>query len=120
MPHWVPPSVTKARWSGMAPAKALDRRHRASADLSEGHEAGVDGLAVQQYGARAAFALTAPFLGARQAALLAQHVEQALHRVGPDVDLLAVQPNCTVGSDLDAVPCQFQLAVVSGQSVTRD
>ena len=90
IPHCVPPSETNARCKRMAPFETLDRDHLAPAHLSERDQARVDRLAVQQDGARAALALAAAFLGARQAAVLAQDVEQALHRMRADVDRLAV------------------------------
>ena len=58
----------------------LDRLDVPAVGLVGHHQAGVDGLAVEDDGAGAALALAAAFLGARQAAVLAQHVEQPLHR----------------------------------------
>ena len=55
---------------------ALGMRHR--------DDAGIDGHAVDQHGASAAFAFAASFLGASEAAILAKHVEQALHRMRRD------------------------------------
>ena len=49
--------------------------------LRQRHQAAVDQLAVEQHGAGAALAFAAAFLGAGEAADLAQHVEQARHRM---------------------------------------
>ena len=54
-------------------------------------ETGAHRRAVDQHRARAALAFTAAFLGAGEAALLAQHVEQPRHRMRVDVRGRAVQ-----------------------------
>ena len=51
-----------------------------------GHQAGVDHRAVDQHRAGAALALAAALLGAGQAEVLAQHVEQPAHAGDLDLD----------------------------------
>ena len=65
----------------MPPAKAFDRRDARAFHLRDRHEARVHRLAVDEHRARAALAFAASFLGAGQPAVLAQHVEQTLHRM---------------------------------------
>ena len=76
---------------GQPAAQALDRRHLPAARVGEGHQAGVDGGAVEEHGARPALALAAPLLRARERAVLPQDVEEPLQRRGLDVRSLAVE-----------------------------
>ena len=91
MPHCAPTSSMNARWQRVVVAQSFDRRHLGAFDLGGRHQAGADRFAVDQDGAGAALPLAAPFLGAGEAAVLAQHVEQPRHRRDVDVDLAAVQ-----------------------------
>lgn len=70
--------------------KTLDRRDRTAFELDGGGQAGVDGFAVEQHRARAAFALRAAFLRTREVQVLAQDVEQAAVRLGLERDGLSV------------------------------
>ena len=58
--------------------ETLDRRHVVPVRLRREHEAGADERAVEQHRARAALALLARVLRAREAELLAQREEQRL------------------------------------------
>ena len=60
------------------PGQSLDRPDLAPVRLVRRHEAGVDGQPVEQHRAGAAFALAAPFLGARQIQPVSQQIEQPL------------------------------------------
>src|SRR5262249_30411450 len=57
----------------------LDRENPGAVRLRRGHEAGIGGPSVDEHGAGAALPFPASFLGAGELALVAQHVEQALH-----------------------------------------
>ena len=89
MPHWAPPFSEEALLDGveLLPwcGDAFDGGDGGAFGLQDGDEAGVDQLAVHQDGAGAALAFAAAFLGAGEVEVLAQDVEQALHR-GGDVD----------------------------------
>ena len=65
----------------MTAAEPFDRRHARAGDLRDRHQARVHRHAVDQHRARAALAFAAAFFRAGQRAVLAQHVEQALHRM---------------------------------------
>jgi hypothetical protein len=69
----------------------FDREELGPLDLRKGHEAGANGLSVQQHGTGATFPFPTTFLRPGQPALLAQHVEQPSHRVRVDVDRPAVE-----------------------------
>ena len=58
--------------------------------LSDGHEATVNDLAIDRHCAGAAFAFAAPFLCSSQAELLAQNIQQALHRINVKLSPCAV------------------------------
>ena len=96
MPHWAPPARGTPVWSGTGAAprrrfgEALDGAHVAAIDLADGHQAGVHHLAVEEHRAGAALALAAALLGAGQAEVLAQHVEQPAHAGHRDLELDAV------------------------------
>ena len=93
MPHWAPPVSRKAAGAcSSLPCRRqpLDRRDRRALDLAHRHQARVDHRAVDQHRARAALALAAALLGAGQAQVLAQHVEQAAHARGVQLDRRAV------------------------------
>src|ERR1043166_3471569 len=66
----------------LAVGDTFDRRDPRALDLRDGDEATIDQLAVEDDGARAAFALAAALLRARELQPLAQRVEQARQRVG--------------------------------------
>ena len=71
-----------------APGEALDGRHLAPVGLHGEHGAGLDGLAVEQHGARAARRGVAADVRSLQAELVAQEVREQLARL--DVGLAAV------------------------------
>ena len=81
MPHCAPPSPKRAaadaRRGGGQPFDRRDVRARRPARPAPGR---VDRRAVDQHRAGAALAFAAAFLGAGEPAVLAQHVEQPLHR----------------------------------------
>ena len=82
IPHWAPPVSRNAAWSvvqGAIRVQPLDRLDAPPAHLAQRDEARVHHRAVEQDRAGAALALPAAFLGAGQAQVLAQHVEQAPH-----------------------------------------
>ena len=94
MPHCAPPHDRNASWTAcscVAVGDPLDRddlarRRRAPAGTRQLFTS----CAVEQHRAGAALALAAAFLGAGQAQLLAQHVEQPRHRVRLDGHAAAV------------------------------
>src|SRR2546421_4418267 len=75
----------------MRAAEPLNRRHPRRGHLRDGHEARIDRLAVDEHGARAAFAFAAAFFRSRQPEVLAKDIEQPRHRVGVDTDAAPVQ-----------------------------
>lgn len=83
--------------------------NRSAIDLGHRHETAIHDCAVDDYAASATFTLAATFLGAGQMQLLAQHVEQTLHRESVDRSLL------TVNRALDLFSCvgrrHFQVAL---------
>ena len=68
----------------------FDRRDDMAGGVGDARLAGLDRLAVEEDGARAAFALAAAELGAGQAQLLAQREEQAPIRPGRELPCDAV------------------------------
>src|SRR6266513_4997240 len=85
--------VGDSRLQGMqlrAAAEALDRFHRAALALGGQHQAGKLRCAVDQHGAGAALAQLAAVLGAGEAEVLAQHLEQRLVAGEGQLDGLAV------------------------------
>ena len=72
-------------------AQAFDRHHPRPVDLRDRHQARIHRRAVHEHGAGAALPFAAPFLGAGERAVLAQHVEETLHRVGVQATRRAVQ-----------------------------
>src|SRR5437660_6694828 len=93
----------------MAPIQCLDRRDRSAAHLGKRDEAGVHCFTADQDGAGAALSFAAAFLGSRQAALLAQNVQESLHRVRRDVDSLSVEPKPHGTLDLEARVSEFEM-----------
>ncbi len=79
----------RARGSA-ALGQAFDRPELRAIGLADRHEAAVDHLAVEDDRAGAALALAAAFLGAGEAEVLAQHVEEAAHAGHGDLARLAV------------------------------
>jgi len=75
----------------MAAAQPFNRRHARTRDLGDGHEARVHGSTVHQHRAGPTLAFAAPFLGSRQAAVLAQDVEQTFQRMHLDAVSPAVE-----------------------------
>ena len=69
---------------------AFDGFDLAILHLSDGHEATVNDLAVDNHRAGAAFAFSATFFRARQVQLLTQHIQQTLHRIRVKLSLGAV------------------------------
>src|SRR6185295_12521360 len=69
----------------------FDRLDSPALALEERHETGEDRLAVHHHRAGAAFAFAAAFLRAGEAEVLAEHVEQAFHRMAFRFDRLAVE-----------------------------
>src|SRR5204863_2554347 len=65
----------------MAPAEPLDGHHARPVDVRHRYQARVHRSVVDQQRAGAALTLSAAFLRSGESALLAQHVEQALHRM---------------------------------------
>jgi len=65
----------------LADCDAFDCLNLATLDLRDRHQTTVHDAAIDQYRARAALAFAAAFLGSSQSQLLAQNVEQALHRI---------------------------------------
>jgi len=61
---------------------AFDRLDVATLDLSDRYQATVNNLALDSHRACAAFALATAFFGTSQVQLLAQNIEQTLHRKG--------------------------------------
>ena len=88
MPHCAPPRCQKASWIGCSPpsvlSEPLDGAHAGALRLARCDEAGVDELAVEEHRAGAALPFAAPLLRSGEREVLAQDVEQALHR--RDVD----------------------------------
>ena len=75
----------------MASAEPFDRRDARAVHVRGGHEARVDRHSVDEHRALAAFTLAASFLGSRERAVFAEHVEQTLQRVHVDPCPSAVQ-----------------------------
>jgi hypothetical protein len=73
------------------PAQPFNRRHTRTGDLRDGDKARVHGSAVYEHRARPALPFAAAFLGARQAAVLTQDVEQPPHRVGANLRSPSIQ-----------------------------
>ena len=72
--------------------KALHRHDVAAVGLHGKHQAGPDGGAVDQDGARAAHALAAPDVGPGQAEIFAQHVDEQPAGLDADAAADAVDP----------------------------
>ena len=88
-PHWAPPQARNAAWSArraVGPGETLDRLDAPAVDLARGDEAGADLLAVEPHRARAAVAGVAAHLGAGQAEVLAQDVDEAPSPVRSHLD----------------------------------
>ena len=101
-PHWAPPQARNAAWSGDGPSSAASPSTvstRRPVDLARGDEARADLLSVEPHGARPAVAGVAAHLGAGQAEVLAQHVDEAPPPVGPDLDVPAVDREPEGGVD---------------------
>src|SRR5262245_57689805 len=81
----------KRRLKRMFVAEPFDGGDPSAVNLSERHETRIDGQAVDQDCARAALALTTPFFGAGEAALVPQHIEKPRHGMHAQVRALAVQ-----------------------------
>ena len=73
--------------------EALDRGDLAAVGLHREHQAGPDGCAVEQHGARAADAVLAPEVGAGEAAPLAQEVGEGQAGLDGGAPRLAVHPD---------------------------
>ena len=97
IPHCAPPVSRNAVWrrqvggvpgprGGAGPPRSGPRRRRPG----RSGRGSVDGGAVEEDRARAALALAAAFLGAGEREVLAQHVEEASHPGGLDLDRVAV------------------------------
>src|SRR5437899_5864296 len=63
--------------------QALNCNDVGATRLKHWNEAAIYQRSVHQNGARAAFALSTTFFRSRQSKLVSQHIQQALHRVGP-------------------------------------
>jgi len=74
---------------------AFDGFDLAILHLSDGHETTVNDLAVDNHRAGAAFAFAASFFCPGQMKLLAQNIEQAVHRIGQQ------RPRLTINSAID-------------------
>ncbi len=91
---------------------AFDRLDAFAFGLRRQHEAGTDEAAVDHDGAGAAIAGAAAFLGAREAELVAQGVEQRLAAAAEELDGLAVDG----GGDADAAHASARsLAMVAAR-----
>ena len=78
-PHWRPCFSQKPCWSGCRPSLGghpLDRRDAAAVGLDGEHRAGLDRLAVDVDGARAALARVAADVGAGEVEVLADQLDQ--------------------------------------------
>ncbi len=84
MPHCAPPHSRNASCTALqlrAAGNAFDGANVRAVGLERGDEATVDDRPVQQHRARAALAFAAAFFRAGQMHLLAQHIQQARHRI---------------------------------------
>ena len=84
-PHWKAWLSRSASCSGFIVAverESLDRRDRRAPRLHREHQARAHGLTVEQHGARAAHAVLAPEVGAREAEVLAEEVGERLAGLG--------------------------------------
>jgi hypothetical protein len=82
---------------------AFDRFDRRARDLRDRNETTVDDLAVDHDGAGAALAFAAAFFSSGQVKLLAQDIQQSLHRISVKLALFAVN----YAIDLDWIRQEF-------------
>jgi hypothetical protein len=75
----------------MLAVKTLDGRDPGTFDVGEWYQTRVHRLTVDEYGARATFAFATSFFGTGQPAVLAQHVQETLHRMSIESSPFAVQ-----------------------------
>src|SRR5262249_47899705 len=68
--NWVQPAVTSQSFDGQYPRSVY---------LLQRHQAGVDHLSIQDYGARAALAFSAAFFSSGQSQAVTQGIEQPGH-----------------------------------------
>jgi hypothetical protein len=94
--------------------EAFDGDDLAAVAFDAEDQAGENRLAVEQHGARAAFAQLAPVLRAAQAGVLAEHLQQRLVAVEGDLGPLAVDGDYDLGAR-HAGSCSNTSAVLSAR-----